>query len=72
MCTEECFGEMAILDRQPRSATVRAEEDTTVLKITQEDFFEIMADRPEIAQGVIEVLTSRLRKADEEIRKLAK
>lgn len=59
----ECFGEMAILDAAPRSATVTAVSDTSLLKITREDFQEIMSEKPEIAQGIIQVLTRRLRDA---------
>ena len=59
----ECFGEMGVLDAAPRSATVTALEDTTLLKITREDFQEIMTEKPEIAQGVVKVLTRRLRDA---------
>jgi CRP-like cAMP-binding protein len=59
----ECFGEMAILDAAPRSATVTTLGDTNVLKITREDFQEIMSEKPEIAQGIIKVLTRRLRDA---------
>lgn len=67
----ECFGEMAILDNAPRSATVTATESLVTLKITREDFFEILSDRPEIARSVFAVLTARLRKADAEIRRLS-
>jgi CRP/FNR family transcriptional regulator, cyclic AMP receptor protein len=59
----ECFGEMALLDAAPRSASVTSITPTTLLKIAREDFQEIMAEKPEIAQGVIKVLTRRLRDA---------
>lgn len=59
----ECFGEMAILDAAPRSATVTAVSETNLLKITREDFQEIMSEKPEIAMGIIKVLTRRLRDA---------
>lgn len=59
----ECFGEMAILDAAPRSATVTAVSDTNLLKLTREDFQDIMAEKPEIAMGIIKVLTRRLRDA---------
>lgn len=59
----ECFGEMAILDAAPRSATVTAVTDTNLLKLTREDFQEIMSEKAEIAMGIIKVLTRRLRDA---------
>lgn len=60
----ECFGEMSILDSSPRSATVTSLDDSNLLKITREDFQEIMGEKPEIAQGIIKVLTRRLRDAN--------
>lgn len=59
----ECFGEMAILDAAPRMATVTAISDINLLKISREDFQEIMSEKPEIASGIIKVLTRRLRNA---------
>jgi CRP-like cAMP-binding protein len=59
----ECFGEMAILDASPRSATVTAVTEITLLKIGREEFQEIMAEKPEIALGIIKVLSRRLRSA---------
>lgn len=59
----ECFGEMALLDAAPRSATVTALVDTNLLKISREDFQEILNEKPEIAAGIIKVLTRRLRSA---------
>lgn len=58
----ECVGEMSILDSEPRSATVRALEPVTVLKIEREDFYDLLNEKIEIAQGIIKVLTRRLRK----------
>jgi CRP-like cAMP-binding protein len=57
----ECFGEMAILDPAPRSATTTAAEDTNLLKISRDDFQDIMGEKPEIAAGIIRVLSRRLR-----------
>ena len=59
----ECFGEMAILDAGPRSATVTSLSNSNLLKITRDDFQEIMAEKPEIAQGIIKVLLRQLRDA---------
>ena len=58
---KECFGEMAILDNQPRSASVRAEEATTVLKIDRDSFHELIMERPQIAFAIFRILSGRLR-----------
>jgi len=57
----ECVGEMAILDSEPRSATVRASGPVRTLRIEREDFYELMNEKAEIARGIIKVLTRRLR-----------
>lgn len=58
---KECFGEMAILDDLPRSASVRAAEPTTVLKIDRESFHELILERPQIAFAIFRILSGRLR-----------
>lgn len=55
------FGEMAILDSQPRSADVVSLSDVTLLKIDRDDFYEIMKQRDEVAIGIIKVLNRRIR-----------
>jgi CRP-like cAMP-binding protein len=57
----EVFGEMALLDPGPRSATVRAASEVVLLSIAREDFDDIMRDRPEVPIGVMKVLVRRLR-----------
>ena len=59
--TRECFGEMAILDEQPRSATARAVEPTECLVVKRTDFDDLLDIAPGLARGVIRVLTRRLR-----------
>lgn len=58
----QTVGEMAILDSEPRSATVIVTEPVRALKIEREDFYDILNERNDIAQGIIKVLTWRLRK----------
>jgi CRP-like cAMP-binding protein len=55
------FGEMALLDSEPRSASATALTDVVCLKIERDDFNEILAEKSEIAQGIIKVLIRRLR-----------
>ena len=59
-----CFGEMALLDAAPRSATVTSLTPLHLLRINQTDFFEILTEKPEISHGIIKTLTQRLRKAN--------
>lgn len=58
------FGEMSILDAEPRSATVTALTDLRLLRITHSDFSEILTEKPEISYGIIQTLTQRLREAN--------
>jgi ATP/ADP translocase/HEAT repeat protein len=66
----EAFGEMAVLDSEPRSADAVAEEESEVLRIGSEEFYEILHEQVEIAEGVIRLLSGRLREADEELQRL--
>lgn len=54
-------GELAVLDPEPRSASVTAATDTLLFRIDKDPFDEVMADRPEIARGVIRALCDRIR-----------
>lgn len=57
----DCFGEMAILDDQPRSASITAVTDVHCLALRREDFFFLLEDHFEIVKSIIRVLTERLR-----------
>jgi CRP-like cAMP-binding protein len=56
---------MAVLDAQPRSATATAAERTEVLRIASEDFYDSLHEQAEIAEGIIRMLSARLREANE-------
>lgn len=58
--TNDLIGEMAIISRQPRSADCLATTDMTVLQIDYEDFWRLLAGKPNIALGIIRVLSGRL------------
>ena len=64
----QCFGEMALLDGMPRVATVRALEDTECLVLSRWDFVAEMRTNPDIAVGMLPVLSRRLREADDRLR----
>jgi CRP-like cAMP-binding protein len=65
------FGEMALLDNEPRSATAIAVEDTELLSLHRNDFQAVLSDNRSITVGLIKVLTSRLRRANHQISTLA-
>lgn len=57
----EFFGELSVLDGQPRSAQVVAAEPTVVLGLASWDFEAVVRERPEIALAVMRGLAVRLR-----------
>jgi len=52
---------MSLLDPAPRSASITAMEDADLFRIEKDAFDVVMADNPEITQGVLRVLCRRLR-----------
>lgn len=63
----EFFGEMALLNDKPRSATVKAMGEVRALKLDKDGFRRIILDTPRVALKVLEVLSFRIRTADEQI-----
>jgi CRP-like cAMP-binding protein len=61
------FGEMSLLDSAPRSATIRAIEQTRCLMLSSWDFKALVERNPSIAIKLLEVLSRRLRVADERL-----
>jgi CRP/FNR family transcriptional regulator, cyclic AMP receptor protein len=65
------FGEMALLDNEPRSATAIAVEESELLSLHRTDFQNVIADNKGIMSALIKILTARLRKANHQISTLA-
>jgi CRP-like cAMP-binding protein len=57
------FGEMALLDGGPRTATVTATTDITLYALTEWVFRGLLAEHPGIAMRTLETMASRLRGA---------
>ena len=57
----DIFGELALLDPEPRAASVAAVTDTRLFRLDREGFSELMAGNIEIVRGVLHVLCERLR-----------
>jgi CRP-like cAMP-binding protein len=63
----EFFGEMALIDDEPRSAHVIAMEDSSLLVLRREDFQGILRQSPGIALALLRELSRRLRRVDEKV-----
>lgn len=59
---KEIFGELALLDPQPRSASVMALDDTRLFRLDGDTFSQLMAGNLDIVRGVLHVLCDRLRR----------
>jgi HEAT repeat protein len=55
------FGELAVLDPEPRSASITAVTDAHLLRLDREAFLELMAGNMEVVRGVLSVLCDRIR-----------
>jgi len=58
------FGELALLDRGPRSATVRAVTDLRLFVLRDESFAAVLNEVPALAQKLLAAMSRRLREAD--------
>ena len=67
----EYFGELAILDEAPRSASVMTVEDTKLAILSKSAFEKCMTDHPSIALTIMRGLARRLRELTENVRSLA-
>ncbi|HUN08614.1 MAG TPA: DUF1003 domain-containing protein [Aggregatilineales bacterium] len=65
-CAEpgDMFGELALLDQQPRSANAKATADTTLLVIDQNDLRQLFQAYPAAAFDIMAMLSRRIREAD--------
>jgi CRP/FNR family cyclic AMP-dependent transcriptional regulator len=67
----EFFGEMGLIDDEPRSASVVTIEPCELLSIAKRDFKKCLVDSHEMAMHVMRGLVKRLREADRKIGSLA-
>jgi len=59
----DVFGELAVLDPEPRSASIEALVDTHLLKLSHAQVDDLMASNMEIVRGFVRMLCSRLRES---------
>ncbi len=56
-----CFGEVALIDDKPRSATIKTNTFTRLLRIDRDDFFQALSHIPLIGRGMFRVLNNKIR-----------
>jgi CRP/FNR family transcriptional regulator, cyclic AMP receptor protein len=59
------FGELALFDGEPRSANAVAKEISDLLILERQDFRRFVAEHPQVALNLLQVLSRRLRRTDE-------
>ena len=60
------FGEMSLIDGEPRSASVRTVTDAQLMIIHREPFLTLIRQTPEIAMSLLSEMSKRLRKANKQ------
>jgi len=64
----EFFGELSVLDRMPRNATVAAEEPTSCLALASWDFEKVLLDQPALTLAILRGVAARLREVTDSSR----
>ncbi len=67
----EYFGELSLIDNKPRSASVSAVEDCTMLCISRDNFRAFMREQPQLYEPLIIELVGRIRALTENVKDMA-
>ena len=67
----DTFGELAVIDRGPRSATVVALEPSTLLAVARSTVLALLSDRPEVTEALLRGLGATVRRLTEQAADLA-
>ena len=62
----EVLGAWALFDEEPMAITAKTLEDTKLLRIARDDFYDLLADNTEITQSIFNMLVKRFRKLVEQ------
>lgn len=63
----QLFGELALFNGAPRNATIRAAEDVTVMKISEEMFLKLLSENSDLALDVMRQLSTKLDKSHHQV-----
>jgi CRP-like cAMP-binding protein len=64
--TGDYFGEMALIDGAPRSATIAADEELRTMRIPRKPFMRLVAREPSIAMALLAELAGRVRRLEKD------
>ena len=64
----EFFGELSVLDRQPRNAMVTADEPTSCLALASWDFEKVLLEQPALTLAILRGVATRLRQVTDSAR----
>lgn len=65
------FGEMSLIDKEPRSATIMTKTPTQMVIVHRDDFLKVFNANPDMVYDLFKVLLKRLRKATDKVEGLA-
>lgn len=68
----QLFGELALLNNTPRSATIRAQGEIKVMRITTDMFLKLLSENSDIALDVMRQLSDKLAKSHHQVEMLQK
>ena len=63
----ECFGEMSLVDGEPRSATIVASTDLRLLVVDRAHFWRLLDETPELIRRILTILSRRVRRLEQTI-----
>jgi CRP-like cAMP-binding protein len=60
----DVFGEMSLLDNEPRSATIKAESDMVLFVVDSRSFWGLCEEAPSVTRKIMKSIAQRLRKVE--------
>ena len=69
---DDFFGELALLDTEPRSATAAALSQVLAFRVDQEDFYDLMEERGEVLRNILRMLCQRIRRQNDKMHDVAR
>lgn len=64
------FGEMSLLDGEPRSATIVATTDLRLLIVDRSHFWRLLDETPDLIRGILTILSRRVRRLEQTVHAL--